>query len=216
VPATLAAPTATTVPTPSPVRLVGREQELGLLHERWLEAMDGVAGFAVIAGEAGVGKTRLLDELCSVVQRGGSQAMRARCFAPEAGSPWPQCRSGCAARRCSRPAAASSRCGPVRSTVSSRRRTPDRWSRCARWPMPGNATGSSRAWPGQSCQPAGHLSWCSTMSSGVTRTPSPGSSCCCTWAGIIRCLSSPRHGSTRSPATPSSPRCCGYCVQLAR
>jgi hypothetical protein len=69
------------VPAPGPVGLVGRDRELRLLHGRWQEAVAGTAGFAVIAGEAGVGKTRLLDELCAVVQRGGFQAMRARCFA---------------------------------------------------------------------------------------------------------------------------------------
>ena len=76
------APTlAAKVPTSSPVRLVGRERELGLLHRRWQEAGRGLAGFAVITGEAGVGKSRLLDEFCSVIQRGGFDALRARCFA---------------------------------------------------------------------------------------------------------------------------------------
>jgi DNA-binding SARP family transcriptional activator/tetratricopeptide (TPR) repeat protein len=63
------------------VRLVGRERELDRLCRRWQEALTGVAGFAVVAGEAGIGKTRLLDELASVVQRSGGDAMRARCFA---------------------------------------------------------------------------------------------------------------------------------------
>jgi DNA-binding SARP family transcriptional activator/tetratricopeptide (TPR) repeat protein len=76
------APTlAAKVPTSSPVRLVGRERELGLLQRRWQEAGRGLAGFAVITGEAGVGKSRLLDEFCSVIQRGGFDALRARCFA---------------------------------------------------------------------------------------------------------------------------------------
>jgi tetratricopeptide (TPR) repeat protein len=63
------------------VGLVGRERELRLLHGRWREAAAGAAGFAVITGDAGVGKTRLLDELAAVVQRDGSPTMRARCFA---------------------------------------------------------------------------------------------------------------------------------------
>jgi DNA-binding SARP family transcriptional activator len=62
-------------------RLVGRERELDLLCRRWQEALSGMAGFAVVAGEAGIGKTRLLDELASVVQRSGGDALRARCFA---------------------------------------------------------------------------------------------------------------------------------------
>ena len=80
-PAGSAAPAAAAVPAPGPVGLVGRERELRLLHGRWQETVAGAAGFAVIAGEAGVGKTRLLDELCALVQRDGFQSMRARCFA---------------------------------------------------------------------------------------------------------------------------------------
>jgi DNA-binding SARP family transcriptional activator len=63
------------------VRLVGREHELGLLQECWREALRGSAGLVVLGGEAGVGKSRLLDELSSQVQRAGHDAMRARCFA---------------------------------------------------------------------------------------------------------------------------------------
>jgi DNA-binding SARP family transcriptional activator len=66
---------------PGRVRLVGREHELGLLQERWRDALGGSAGLVVLGGEAGVGKSRLLDELSSQVQRAGHDAMRARCFA---------------------------------------------------------------------------------------------------------------------------------------
>jgi DNA-binding SARP family transcriptional activator len=69
------------MPAASPIRLVGRERELGLLQRRWQEAVRGLAGFAVVAGEAGIGKSRLLDEFCSLVRRGGFDAVRARCFA---------------------------------------------------------------------------------------------------------------------------------------
>jgi DNA-binding SARP family transcriptional activator/tetratricopeptide (TPR) repeat protein len=62
-------------------RLVGREHELVLLQERWGEALRGSAGLVVLGGEAGVGKSRLLDELSSHVQRAGHHTMRARCFA---------------------------------------------------------------------------------------------------------------------------------------
>ena len=68
-------------PAGSRVQLVGRERELGLLRERWQEASRGVADFTVVAGEAGVGKSRLLDELSAEVQRAGFDTMRARCFA---------------------------------------------------------------------------------------------------------------------------------------
>jgi DNA-binding SARP family transcriptional activator len=65
----------------SRVLLVGRERELGLLRARWQDALRGVADFTVVAGEAGVGKSRLLDELSAEVQRAGFDTMRARCFA---------------------------------------------------------------------------------------------------------------------------------------
>jgi DNA-binding SARP family transcriptional activator/tetratricopeptide (TPR) repeat protein len=90
-PATPAEPargTARTGPAPperapagGQVRLVGRDRELDLLRDRWQDAMSGSAGFAVLAGEAGVGKSRLLDELAAQVQRAGFDSMRARCFA---------------------------------------------------------------------------------------------------------------------------------------
>ena len=71
---------AAPAPAPGVLRLVGREQEFRLLHGRWQHALHGTAGLAVLAGDAGVGKTRLLDELSAVIQRDGGQVMRARCF----------------------------------------------------------------------------------------------------------------------------------------
>ncbi len=64
-----------------PPRLVGRERELAILRGLWHEAADGAAGFAVVSGEAGVGKSRLLDELAAIAQRSGGAVARARCFA---------------------------------------------------------------------------------------------------------------------------------------
>ena len=95
-------------------------------------------------------------------------------------------------------------------------RTPARCRRRARWPTPGSGTGSSRAWPGRCCPPGGPPCCCWTIFSGVTSTPWPGCSCCCTWARGTRCSWSPRPGWRRSTATPSSPRCCGRCARRAR
>jgi predicted ATPase/class 3 adenylate cyclase len=43
--------------------LVGREQEMGLLLERWAQAQEGLGQVVVLSGEAGIGKTRLVQEV---------------------------------------------------------------------------------------------------------------------------------------------------------
>jgi class 3 adenylate cyclase/predicted ATPase len=48
---------------PGMVPMVSREQELELLRDRWNRAVDGEGQVAVISGEAGVGKSRLIRAL---------------------------------------------------------------------------------------------------------------------------------------------------------
>ena len=43
--------------------LVGREHEVGLLRERWAQAMDGKAQVVLLSGEAGTGESRLAQEV---------------------------------------------------------------------------------------------------------------------------------------------------------
>src|SRR5690606_23666213 len=43
--------------------LIGRESEIGALRDAWARALDGDAGAVVLAGDAGIGKTRLVTEL---------------------------------------------------------------------------------------------------------------------------------------------------------
>src|SRR5262249_2531266 len=43
--------------------LVGREQEVGLLRERWAEVKDGLGQVVLLSGEAGIGKSRLVQVL---------------------------------------------------------------------------------------------------------------------------------------------------------
>jgi tetratricopeptide (TPR) repeat protein len=51
---------------------IGRERELTALLERWNRAVQGSSSLVLIAGEAGVGKTRLTEELSAMIQwRGG-------------------------------------------------------------------------------------------------------------------------------------------------
>jgi hypothetical protein len=43
--------------------LVGREQEVGLLRERWAQVKEGVGQVVLLSGEAGIGKSRLVQVL---------------------------------------------------------------------------------------------------------------------------------------------------------
>jgi TOMM system kinase/cyclase fusion protein len=43
--------------------LVGREQEIGLLLERWAQVKDGLGQVVLLSGEAGIGKSRLVQVL---------------------------------------------------------------------------------------------------------------------------------------------------------
>src|SRR5438132_1756199 len=43
--------------------LVGREQEVGLLRERWAQVKDGFGQVVLLSGEAGIGKSRLMQVL---------------------------------------------------------------------------------------------------------------------------------------------------------
>ncbi|CAN5205929.1 helix-turn-helix transcriptional regulator [soil metagenome] len=56
--------------------LIGRDKEIALLTERLDSAIAGDGGLILLAGEAGVGKTRLIDDLaastCSAVLRGAA------------------------------------------------------------------------------------------------------------------------------------------------
>ena len=47
--------------------LVGREQEVGLLRERWAQVKDGLGQVVLLSGEAGIGKSRLVQVLTEQV-----------------------------------------------------------------------------------------------------------------------------------------------------
>jgi predicted ATPase len=47
--------------------LVGRAQEIGLLQERWAQVKDGVGQVVLLSGEAGIGKSRLVQVLTAQV-----------------------------------------------------------------------------------------------------------------------------------------------------
>jgi len=47
--------------------LVGREQEIGLLQERWAQVKEGVGQVVLLSGEVGIGKSRLVQVLTAQV-----------------------------------------------------------------------------------------------------------------------------------------------------
>src|SRR6266508_5906334 len=47
--------------------LVGREQEIGLLVERWAQVKEGLGQVVLLSGEAGIGKSRLVQVLTEQV-----------------------------------------------------------------------------------------------------------------------------------------------------
>jgi DNA-binding SARP family transcriptional activator len=66
--------------TITPSRLVGREEELDFLQRCWVRAEGGQGGLVFISGEAGVGKTRLVEEFASRLRWQGVRVLWGRCY----------------------------------------------------------------------------------------------------------------------------------------
>src|SRR3954451_10835169 len=58
---------------------VGREDSLGWLRAQWSDARGGSGRLAVIAGDPGIGKTRLASELASAAHQEGAAVLLGRC-----------------------------------------------------------------------------------------------------------------------------------------
>jgi DNA-binding SARP family transcriptional activator len=68
--------------------LIGRRQEWGQLLTVWQEVTAGAPQVGVIEGVAGIGKTRLAEELVRWVQRQGAATATAHCYAAEGELPY--------------------------------------------------------------------------------------------------------------------------------
>ena len=59
---------------------VGRRDELARLAEQLDAARSGLGGLAVLVGEPGIGKTRLLEEFAAAARASGALVLQGRCF----------------------------------------------------------------------------------------------------------------------------------------
>ncbi|WP_210438799.1 BTAD domain-containing putative transcriptional regulator [Nocardioides xinjiangensis] len=88
-PAARAADATALVPRPrTPDGIVDRDHELTLLRERLEDLADGTSGCVLVEGPAGIGKTRLLDELRRLAVAAGVWVRSARSSALEQDFEW--------------------------------------------------------------------------------------------------------------------------------
>jgi class 3 adenylate cyclase/tetratricopeptide (TPR) repeat protein len=60
--------------------MIGREAQLVKLRGRWQDARGGTRGVVVLAGEPGIGKTRLAAEFCRSAHADGAVVLLGRCY----------------------------------------------------------------------------------------------------------------------------------------
>ena len=73
---------------PVTTTLVGRDDELAHLEASWQRAMEGAAQVALVTGEAGIGKSRLIAELARGVAASGLPVVATRAYEAAGGLPW--------------------------------------------------------------------------------------------------------------------------------
>lgn len=69
-------------------RMVGRKNEMQQLRELWMRAKQGYGHLALISGEPGIGKTRLVNELVVYAHLSGTVVLRGGCYEFEAATPY--------------------------------------------------------------------------------------------------------------------------------
>lgn len=84
-------PTGARIRQPSlepPPELIGRRAEYGRVMAAVTDAIDGRGGSALLVGEGGAGKSRLLEEITAVAEEHGLRVLRARATAAEGALPF--------------------------------------------------------------------------------------------------------------------------------
>jgi predicted ATPase/DNA-binding SARP family transcriptional activator len=74
--------------TPGSASLIGRRIQWRQLQAAWQKAVEGHPHLVLISGEAGIGKTRLCEEMEAWVSRQGMTTASARCYAAEGRLPY--------------------------------------------------------------------------------------------------------------------------------
>jgi predicted ATPase len=67
----------------NPPSLIGRQREWEQLEDAWRQSSASGPGFALVTGEAGIGKSRLTDELLLAMQRQEFVTAKTRCYSAE-------------------------------------------------------------------------------------------------------------------------------------
>ena len=68
--------------------MVGRDREIAILNDLLEEALDGVGSFVLIGGEAGIGKTHLVNDLQARAARRGALVLTGHCYDGGGASPY--------------------------------------------------------------------------------------------------------------------------------
>src|SRR5713226_5240366 len=74
-------------PIQSPV-LVGRQPQLGALHDLIDETKSGTGGAVLLSGVAGIGKSRLMGHVAAAAESLGFALARSACFEPDKLTPY--------------------------------------------------------------------------------------------------------------------------------
>jgi predicted ATPase len=70
------------------VHIIGRDQEMSVLRAAIDAALGGQASLVLLAGEPGIGKTRLAEEAGAYARLHGAQVLVGRCYEGESASPY--------------------------------------------------------------------------------------------------------------------------------